>query len=474
MQQLTALDAWFINETATSFQHICDILPFEAGDSGLSIGDLRRTVEQRLHLLPPLRRRLIEVPFGMDEPYWIEDPDFDLSNHMHEASLPAPGNDRQLAELTASIAGRPLDRSRPLWELYLVHGLASSDGLRRQALIKKFHHAAVDGASGLEVTGILLDPTPEPRDIPPPAEAWVPDRPPEQGEMLMRGFAGMATRPLKMMEVQQRLLETLPRPGQAITSPTGDQQGDGGFLSAPDGPAPATPLNVKVTADRSVAFGHATLDTVKAVKNAFGVTVNDVIITVCAAALRRWLLARDALPDKPLLVAVPISVRTEEERGRFGNRVSILIATLPTHLADPVERLRAAHEAMQVAKEQHNAVGANLLGDIGEFAMPALQARASRVTAQMELPDDPIRWNVSVSNLPGSRVPLYLAGHRLLGDYPVGMVSNNQALMITVASYTNVVGFGLVSDPHAVPDLWGLLDMLMDALGELAARAASG
>jgi len=149
-----------------------------------------------------------------------------------------------------------------------------------------------------------------------------------------------------------------------------------------------------------------------------------------------------------------------------------LVAKLPTHLADPVERLRAAHEGMRVAKEQHNAIGANVLADLGEFQMPALQARASRVTAQMELPDKPVRWNVSVSNLPGSRVPLYLAGHKLLGHYPVGMVSDNQALMITIASYTDTVGFGLVADPHAVPDLWGLLDMLKDALDELSALAA--
>src|SRR5215207_4459277 len=144
MQQLTPLDAWFINESETSFQHICDILVFEAAGPGLSIEELRRVVEQRLHLLPPLRRRLVEVPFGMDEPYWIEDPDFDLSQHLHEHALPEPGDDRQLAELAATIAGSPLNRSRPLWELHLVHGLTGG----RTALIKKFHHAAVDGASG--------------------------------------------------------------------------------------------------------------------------------------------------------------------------------------------------------------------------------------------------------------------------------------------------------------------------------------
>jgi WS/DGAT/MGAT family acyltransferase len=470
MQQLTALDAIFINESDTQFQHICDIMIFDADGPGLTLEELRAVVEPRLHLIGPLRRRVVEVPFGIDEPYWIEDPDFDLGNHLLEESLPAPGGDRELAELTAQIAGQPLDRSRPLWELHLIHGLEGG----RKALIKKFHHAAVDGVSGLEIVGILLDPTPEPREVPAPTEEWRPDTVPQESEMLMRGFAGAVRRPLRMFEAQQRLLQNLPKPGEPILRPTGDQTTDGGFLSAPGQAPPQTPWNRKITAKRSVAFGSVPLGDVKEIKNRLGVTLNDVIVAVSAGGIRRWLQERNALPSKPLLVGVPISVRTEEERTQFGNRVSLLIATFPTHLATAEERVRAAHEAMKVAKEEHNAIGANLMGDMGELMMPALQARASRVTASLDVPEAPealqdqlLRWNLSISNVPGSRVPLYLAGHRLQAHYPVGMVHERQGLMITLFSYLDAIGFGLVSDPALVPDLWHLLDLIKDELQQL-------
>jgi diacylglycerol O-acyltransferase / wax synthase len=463
MQQLTPLDASFITETTTTFQHICDILIFEAKGPSLSIEELRRIVEQRLHLLPPLRRRLIEVPYGMDEPYWIEDPDFDLSNHLYEAALPAPGNDRQLADLAAAIGGGPLDRRKPLWEVHLVHGVEGG----RKALIKKFHHAAVDGVSGLEITAILLDTSPEPREVPPPSQPWKPDPLPTRGEMTMRGWSGMARRPRRMFKVQRRRLETLPQSSVEIE--------DGGLLSAPSRKAPPTPLNVTVSGKRSVAFGSVSLGDVRAIKKAFDTTINDVVIAISAAAVRRWLKERNALPAEPLLVCVPVSVRTEAEPGEFGNRVSILIAELPTHLADPIERLRAAHEAMKVAKDEHKAIGANVLADRGEFSMPMLQARASRAMAQLmpPTPDAPIKSNISVSNLPGSRVPLYLSGHKLQAHYAVGKVDENQALMITVASYLDNVGFGLVADPDVVPDLWAFVGMLTDALQELSAAVPS-
>jgi diacylglycerol O-acyltransferase len=450
MQQLTTLDAWFINESETSFQHICDILVFDADGPGLTLAELRAHVEPRLHLVPPMRRRLVEVPFGMDEPYWIEDPEFDLDNHLFETTLPAPGSERALTDFVAALAGKPLDRSRPLWELHLVHGLEGG----RTALVKKFHHAAVDGGSGLEVTAILLDSTPEPRVVPAPEQPWQPDRVPEPGEMLMRGFGGLATRPLRMLEVQRKLRG---QDGELLKS----------FRLAPD-----TPLNRKITAARGVAIGSVPLAEVKAIKTAFGVTINDVIVSLSAGALREWLLERDALPEQPLRVCIPVSVRGDDQQGTFGNRVSILIADLPTHVADPVERLRATHEAIKVAKDEHEASGADLLADIGEFAMPALQARVSRATAGMELPDEPLRFNVAVSNLPGPRVPQYLAGHRLEAHYPIGMIADNQALNITVASYLDSVGFGLVGSPEVVPDLPDCIGRLTAAKDELLAAAA--
>jgi WS/DGAT/MGAT family acyltransferase len=243
-----------------------------------------------------------------------------------------------------------------------------------------------------------------------------------------------------MLEVQKRLVQNQAKPGEAIRTPTGDQSTDGGFLSAAEREVPPTPWNAKISAGRTAAIGPVALGDVKDVKNKFGVTLNDVIVAVCAGAIRRWLEERNALSAEPLLVCVPISVRTEKEQTQLGNRVSILVAEFPTHLATPVERVRAAHQAMKVAKEEHHAMGANLLGDFGELFMPALQARASRATASMDLPEEKLRFNLSISNLPGSRVPLYLAGHRLQAHYPIGMVQERQGMMITIASYLDSSG----------------------------------
>jgi WS/DGAT/MGAT family acyltransferase len=468
MQQLSVLDTWFTQETRTTFNHIIDALVFEPEEHNLSMEELRAVVEQRLHLLPPLRRRLVEVPFGMDEPYWIEDPDFDLSKHLHETALPHPGGDRELAAHAAAMASKPLDRSRPLWELQLVRGLEGG----RVAILKKMHHAAVDGASGIEVTTILLDRTPDPPAISPPNDPWIPDRIPSQPEMMMRGLSGLARRPLQMFETTQaRMQERMPRPGQATRGTTGEPLRDGELLWKPPKVPPRTPLNGKITADRSVAFGTMSLEELKFVKNRFGVTLNDVIIALCAASVRSWLQARDALPGEPLLVCVPVSVRLEEQKGTFGNRVSMMIAEFPTHLADPVDRLRAAHEAMKAAKEQHKAIGAEILTDMGLFTMPAVEARANRVLAQMEahppIQTRPLMWNVAVSNVPGPREPLYIAGHRLEAIKPVGLLADDLGLMIALISYRHSVGFGAIACPQLVPDVWSVVDGVRSALDEL-------
>jgi diacylglycerol O-acyltransferase / wax synthase len=477
MQQLTPLDTLFTIETPTLFLHICDVLIFEGDTGTLSTEELRTIVEQRMHLLPPLRRRLVEVPLGMDEPYWIEDPDFDLDNHLHAAAVPAPGGHHQLAEVIGTIASRPLDRSRPLWELHVVQGLEGG----RSALVAKFHHAAIDGASGHEVRSILLDTTPEPREVPAPAQSWTPDRVPGRAELLLRGLTGMAGRPLKTLEVQKRmmemprrLLERLPNPVRDLAKKDGAKDDAGVVLPPRPRFGPRTPFNATITADRSVAFKSVPMAMIRTMKDAYGASVNDVIISAVASGLRTWLEARDALPRKPLIVAVPVSVRTEEQRGDFGNRVSVMLADLPTHIADPIERLRATHEAMRTAKGQHQLIGGNVLADMGALVMPALMSWMSRIMPQINPPRQPIMSNLSISNLPGSPVPLYLAAHKLAEHYPVGFLANNQGLMITAASYHTNVGFGLVADPHLVPDLWGMCEMVVDGVRQLGERAGVG
>jgi diacylglycerol O-acyltransferase / wax synthase len=475
MKQLTPLDTLFTMETSTMFLQVCDLLIFDGDGGPLSTDQLHAIVEQRIHLLPPLRRRLVEVPLGIDEPYWIEDPEFDLDHHLHEESVPAPGNDAQLAEVLGSIASRPLDRRRPLWELHLIQGLDHG----RRALFAKFHHSAIDGASGVEVRNILLDPTREPAESPPPSDPWVPDRVPGTAELLIRGVAGAAARPLKTLDVQKRMLDMPRRLMRTLPAPIRDvvrsERKDDGATVLPPRPkfGPRTPFNAAISADRSVAFKCVPFEEVGKIKDASGATVNDVIMAAVAGGVRSWLEAHDAVPTKPLIVAVPVSVRTEEERRDFGNRVSVMLADLPTHLADPIERLQATHEAMRVAKEQHTLLGGNVLEDMGAFAMPALMARMARMAPQIDPPRQPNLSNLSVSNLLGSRVPLYLGGHELQEHYPIGFLGNNQGLMITAASYARNLGFGLVADPHLVPDVWALADMLVDAVRDLSERTSA-
>ena len=478
MQQLTGVDANFLYmETGATVGHVCGVALLDPStrDGELTFDAVRTVVEQRLPLLPPLRRRLVEVPLGIDRPYWADDPDFDLDFHVRELALPAPGGKEQLCEQVARIASRALDRHRPLWELYLLSGLEGG----QLALLVKFHHAALDGVAGAELLTTLMDPTSTPPE-PPPAQPWHPPPVPSELQMWARGVVGVSLQPLKVLDFQRRLLRTLPRSTRffgrtaapALTNlgrlMTGGGSPDGQLLAGPVMIAPRTSFNRPITPQRRWTFGSASLQAVKEVKDAFGVTVNDVVMAACAGALRRWLELHDELSAQPLLAMVPLSVRTPEQQGQFGNRVSGMIAVLPTHLADPVDRLRAAHEAMRAAKEQHHAISAETLQDVTQFAMPALATRAARVAAQLRITDyvNP-PYNVVISNVPGPRNPLYLAGATVRGYYPVSVVTDGLGLNITVQSYLDDLDIGLVSCRELVPDLEVLLGYLTDAIEEL-------
>ncbi|HWH28052.1 MAG TPA: wax ester/triacylglycerol synthase family O-acyltransferase [Mycobacteriales bacterium] len=484
MQQLSGVDASFLHmETGTTFGHVCGVVLLDGRTSSgqpLTAAEVERVVQQRLPLMPPLRRRLVEVPFGLERPYWVNDPDFDLSFHVRELALPRPGGREQLAEQVARIAARPLDRRHPLWELYVISGL--EDG--GVALLVKVHHAAVDGVAAVELISTLLDRTPDPGAPAPPSDDWRPERLPSPVEMWWRGLAGLSVQPLKALELQGRAMRALPRSlrfhgrsaapaiGGVARRLTGGGSPDGGLLNRPPVVAPRTPFNRPITAHRRWAYGTTPLPAVKQVKNAFGVTVNDVVMAGCAGGLRRWLQAHDALPDGPLVAMVPVSIRSAEQQGAFGNRVSAMLAALPTHLADPVDRLRAAHEGMRAAKEQHAALDAEVLQDIARFAAPALATRAARVAAQLRLADvvNP-PFNLVVSNVPGPREPLYLAGARVRAYLPVSVVADGLGLNITVQSYLDNLDVGLVACRELVPDLWDLLGMVLESFDELATAA---
>lgn len=468
MHQLTGLDGAFLAmETSAVFGHVGSVCIVDPSTSAvpLNLAQLTELVGSRLPLVPPFRRRLAEVPFGLDQPYWIEDPDFDLEYHVREIALPAPGTDAMLAEQAARLHARPLDRARPLWEMYLISGL--SEG--RLAVYTKVHHAAIDGVSGADIMGTLLDTTPEPREIEAPPKRVV-DRMPSSIELLTRSALSLTFQPVRAARVSLELLRAAPalvrspgRPHLPVIDDLLDRaRSRTATLERPHLRAPRTPFNRPITPHRRFAFFDVPLADVKAIKNAAGVTVNDVVMALCAGALRRWLLERDALPEAPLVAGIPVSVRTEAEKGTGGNRVSAMLAALPTNQEDPLLRLQAVTEATKVAKEQHGALPADLLSDVTAFAMPALAGQAARLSARLRLVERISPFNLIVSNVPGPNIPLYYAGAQMLSYYPLSAIADGQGLNITVISYRDQMNFGLIACRELVPDLDVMAGYLQD------------
>lgn len=478
MQQLTGLDAAFLAmETPSVYGHVgslCIVDPSTAAEP-MTLERISRVVESRLHLVPPFRRRLATVPLGLDMPWWIEDPDFDIEYHVREIALPAPGDDRQLAEQAARLHARPLDRRRPLWELYLITGLAGG----RAAIYTKVHHAAIDGVSGNDVLAALLDTRPEGRDLE-PAPEWQGEAEPGMVGLLARSASSLTAHPARAF----RLARSLGRMAPGLLSSNGGRlpvvgrflrSGQSAVLSQTPLRAPRTPFNRTISPHRRWAFRTVPFTDVKAVKDAAGCTVNDVVMAMTAGALRTWLSDHDALPDVPLIAAIPVSVRTEEQRGQLGNRVSTMTAPLPTDTADPLERLRLSQDAMRAAKDTHGALPADLLADVTEFALPALAGQAARLNARLRLLEWLSPFNLMVSNIPGPNVPLYYAGARLLAYYPLSAISDGQGLNITVISQGGGMHFGLLACRELVPDLDDMAGHLVTELAALrtaAARAA--
>ena len=492
MQQLSGLDASFLSmETATTFGHVGGVTIFEPDASGHNIEfeQVRHLIAERLPLLPPYTKRLVEVPFGLDRPWWIEDPDFDLEFHVREIALPAPGNREQLAEQVARIHSRPLDRARPLWEMYFIEGLEGG----AVALYTKTHHAAIDGVSGTELMTVMLDTSPKGSDIEVPSTPRQGETPPTPFELLGRSLSSAMVSPRRAMRMQRNLA----RAGMALAR---QQSGPWGttareslsrvpvigdlpilrdvlaveprhrdqMLSRPGLPAPRTSFNRQITPHRRWAYASVPFDDVKVIKSRFGTTVNDVVMAVSAGALRRWLLDRQELPTTPLLAMTPVSVRTEDQKGTYGNRVSGMIAVLPTTEADPRRRLELAHEAMKIAKEQHAALPADVLTDITQFSPPGLTALGARLASRTRIADlaNP-PFNVTISNVPGPQHPLYCAGVRQTALYPVSIVTDGLGLNISLVSYDGQIHFGIVACRELVPDLWSLMDYHADALAEL-------
>lgn len=478
MKQLTGLDAAFLYmETPTTFGHVTGLMIFERPTPDYDPYEaVYAKYSSLVGQLEPLRRRVVSVPFGLDHPYWVFDPAFDLDFHVRELHLARPGLVDQLAEQVCRIVGRPMDRSRPLWEVYVIDGLA--DG--RWALLTKYHHATIDGASGQLMLQIVTDTEPD-ATAPGESPSWEPELVPSSIELLRRTMNQLARNPFRAMRVQARIVGQLADAAGIHSVSTAAAVAGGAVkrvaqLSGPNRPklslpktsAPPTPWNKAITGHRRFAMRTTSLDNIKRLKAATGGTVNDVVMAICAGGLREYLMAHDALPDRPLRAMVPVSIRTGDEADPWTNRVSATVAELPTDCDDPVERVARCHNAMQDAKRVHELVPAAELVDLTQYSPPVLATAAVRLASRLRLADRvTLPFNVVISNVPGPRQPLYFAGAKLCHQFPVSIVTDGQGLNITVVSYLDRLDFGFIADRELVPDVWDLADMHVAEIGRL-------
>ncbi|MBF8189304.1 wax ester/triacylglycerol synthase family O-acyltransferase [Nonomuraea sp. K274] len=482
MRQLTALDAQFLNvETETTTAHVAGLAILDSMRGSVNRDAIEALLLDRLHLSPALSLRLAEVPLGLDRPYWAADPRFDLRNHLFELSLPAPGDDWQLARVVAEIHARRLDRAHPLWEMHLINGLADGG----VAIYTKVHHAAIDGVSGAETLAALLDLTPDGHlSRPPQCGHASADRPEAERPQAAPGLLGMLT---------GAVVNTAAHPvraAQSVVKAAGDIDViplaaglPGAKLIAkaarlvtrdrhrrPESPSltvPRTPLNGPISARRHLSFGSVSLKDVKRVAKANAMSVNDVVMTLCTSALRSWLSERGALPAEPLIVAVPVAVRTAGARNRVGNQISAMVAPMPTNIPDPVERLQAVGATMSRAKRRFALAPATWLNELcSVLPAPVTTLATPAIFRLASVAFPPI--NLIISNVPGPQFPLYLCGARVLSYYPMSVLTDmSGGLNITCFSYDGMLDFGIVACPERVDDVWGLLGHLRTALDEL-------
>jgi WS/DGAT/MGAT family acyltransferase len=464
MERLSGMDATFLYiETPAGHMHVAMVGIYDVSTmpGGYSFDRIKSHIAERLQVVPPFRRRLVEVPFQFHHPVWIEDPNFNLNYHVRRIGCPAPGGRRELGEVAAQIASIPLDRTRPLWEAWVIEGLKQD----RVGFVVKVHHAAIDGASGAEIMTALYDLGPEAAPLEP---VEIPtERIPNDAELV--GYAAMSK--------LRRAKEAVPLIGrtvQSVANMVGRVRNPDEHHGAVPLTAPRTPFNHSIGPHRSVAFARVPLDETKAVKEALGVKVNDVVLALCSGTLRRYLELHGGIPEEPLVAVCPVSVRAEEELGTSGNKVSAMFASLATDVDDPGERLRTICDSTDGAKQDHNAIGARMLTDWAEWAAPKTFGLASRLYSSMNLADSHrVIHNLVISNVPGPPFPLYLAGAELVAAYPMGPIIDGAGLNITVLSYRDHVDIGFLADRDLVPDVWDLAALVQPAFDELKELAGN-
>lgn len=457
--RLSPLDVSFLYlETATTAMHVGGVAVFAppAEDAPFDYDALRDLVARRITLVPRYRQKVRSVPGHLANPVWVDDEDFDLSYHVRRSALPRPGSPDQLRELVGRVQSRQLDRSRPLWEIYLVEGLA--DG--RFAIITKTHHAMVDGISAIDIGTLILDPAPTPRDV--PDDGWVPRREPSGLDLLAGAVRDNLRRPTQVLETLRGEVADVRAVGQRVL---GTVTGLAAAARTSLRPAPDSPLNARIGEQRRFAMAVTALDDYKRVRKAHGGTVNDVVLATVAGALRVWLLTRgeSVTPATSVRAMVPVSVRSGDQAGTLGNRVSAMFVDLPVGEPNPTVRLHQISYAMKGHKESGQSVGADALVALSGFAPPTIHSAAARLASTLSRR----LFNVVVTNVPGPQFPLYAAGARMLECYPVVPLSKGQAVSIGLTSYDGGVYYGLNADRDAMPDADVLAQCIEEALGEL-------
>jgi diacylglycerol O-acyltransferase len=458
--RLTGLDSSFLHlERDSAHMHVAGCMIFDG--TAPAYDELLAQVESRLHLVPRYRQRLAFVPANQGRPVWVDDPHFKLAFHLRHTALPRPGGSEELKRLAGRVFSQPLDRSRPLWELWLVEGLADD----RFALLSKTHHALVDGISGVDIATVLFDASPEPMPVAPPEHEWVPRPLPSQAQLL--GDA-LLERTIAPREIVRGVRAALRGPRTIARRTASALVGVGAVAWAGLRAAPPSPFNLRIGPHRRFTWVQADLGQFKAIKNALGGTVNDVVLAVVTGALGRY-MRMHGYPTEgvELRAMVPVSVRADVEHGALGNRVAAMWARLPVGVLDPVERLEIISQEMQTVKESGQAVAAEALTTLSGFAPPTIMSQAARLQARQRL------FNLVVTNVPGPQHPLYLLGRELEAVYPMVPLAENTALGIAIMSYNGQLNFGLVADFDALSDLEVLADELRSAIEELAAEAGA-
>jgi WS/DGAT/MGAT family acyltransferase len=453
--RLTGLDSSFLHlERGSAHMHVGSCLVFEG--AAPQYDELIEHIERRLHLVPRYRQRLAFVPFEQGRPVWVDDPHFNLRYHLRHTGLPRPGNDDQLRPLCGRLFSQRLDRDKPLWEIWLVNRLAGD----RFALVAKTHHALVDGISGVDITTVLFDTAPGPAPMPEP-EPWIPRPLPSGAQLLANALLERATVP---GEIARGVRALWRGPRQILARAAEDVAAVRSIASS--GGAPDSPLNVPIGPHRRFTWVDADLRQFKAIKDALGGTVNDVVLSAVSLALGRFLHRRGWVTENlELRAMVPLSVRADAERGALGNRVATMYAPLPVGVEDPVEAFDIVHATMGRLKESGQAVGAQVLTQLTGFAPPTVLSQAARLTPRQRF------FNLVVTNVPGPQFPLYLLGRRMRAMYPQVPLAERQALGIAIMSYDGRLHFGLLGDFDAMPDLEDLGTDLHAGIEELGLAA---